>query len=139
MMATLVVKVVVAAVAALLAVWARYRLQQRNDRRKEGQTERQEDTQPAVDVLVEIERTIDEPPTTSTPEILAQLSRRLRQAEDDAPEEVQPSLARVGGRLDSYRSTWAVHEGTPPLSAAEDLRTAIRRAREAIRTYRRMH
>lgn len=140
MVATFVIGVLVAAVGALLTAWTNYRLQRRKERR--------EDTQPALDLLNEIERAADEPHTATTPENLAQLSRRLRQTEDDAPEAMQPSLARVGGRLDSYRSAWgsaphpgslAVQEGTPPLSAAEDLRKAIGTAREAIRAYRRKH
>ncbi|MBP8535517.1 hypothetical protein [Streptomyces sp. MK37H] len=99
-----------------------------------------------LDLLNEIQHTVDEPPTAATPERLAQLSRRLRQTEDDAPEDVQPSLARVDGRLDSYRSSWgsaprsrslAIQEGTPPLRAAVDLQKAISMARDAIRLYRR--
>ncbi|MFF4482330.1 hypothetical protein ACWDHW_15110 [Streptomyces melanosporofaciens] len=136
----LVIGVLVAAVGAALTAWANYRLQRRKERR--------EDTQRALDLLNEIQHTVEEPPTATTPERLAQMSRRLWQTEDDAPEDVQPSLARVGGHLDSYRSSWgsaprsgslAVQEGTPPLRAAEDLRKAIGKARDAIRVYRRRH
>ncbi|MGW5446422.1 hypothetical protein [Streptomyces asiaticus] len=136
----LVIGVLVVVVGAALTAWANYRLQRRK--------ERWEDTQHALGLLNEIQHTVDEPPTTTILERLAQLSRRLRQTEDDAPEDVQPSLARVGGRLDSYRSSWAsaprsgslaVQEGTPPLRAAEDLRKAIGMARDAIRAYRRRH
>ncbi|MBT2530003.1 hypothetical protein J7E91_32765 [Streptomyces sp. ISL-99] len=76
-------------------------------------------------------------------EELARLVARLGQAEDDAPESVQPSLTRVGGRLESYRSGWVVASvggsGVPVLApSAADVLKAIDRARADIQRYRRV-
>ncbi|MGW0317997.1 hypothetical protein [Streptomyces flavidovirens] len=73
---------------------------------------------------------------------LARLVARLGQAEADAPESVQPSLARVGGRLESYRSGWVVasvgSSAAPAVApSAADLLKAIERARADIQRYHR--
>lgn len=130
-----IIATVVAALAAVLALVAPYKLQRRKERR--------EDTQPAQDLLRQIAvavRGVDPPDSQA----VARFSTQLGEIEVDAPEDVQPSLARVRERLDSYGAVCGAalagpagtRPGPSPSSVLGYLMRAIDKAREDIQRYR---
>jgi hypothetical protein len=122
---------------ALASLWQQHR--------KTGRDERREDTETLLDLLDEIDEMVAVPRTIDL-EALARSSRRLRRAEDDSPEAIHLPLARASERLASYRyllasripaGTREVQTTARLLNEAEEVRTATRKARQVIKTYRR--
>jgi hypothetical protein len=112
-----------------------------SERKKSRKQERRDETQDAQTLLREVGIAVEMATDTAAHhDELARLSALLWQVEADAPDGVKSPLARVCGRLDSYRSGWVIPRGgdrkVPQSNAVQDLRQAIDRARDAIQRYR---